>query len=96
MDTIRMKHEEEKQKLKQSINNEKKLTEEAVKKIFQLMQEKPKGANTNTKSASETKRVEKENKRLELELQKVQLKLLFINFGFKIKHFHRSVFESLI
>ena len=54
-----MKNEEEKQKLKQSINNEKKLTEEAVKKIFQLMQEKkdkPKGANT--KNASENKRLQ--------------------------------------
>ena len=74
-----MKNEEEKQKLKQSINNEKKLTEEAVKKIFQLMQEKPKGpSGSNGKSISETKRVEKENKRLQLELQKVKYFEIFI------------------
>ena len=67
---------EEKQKLKQSINNEKKLTEEAVKKIYQLVQEKPKGANT--KNTSETKRLEKENKRLQLELNTVSKWFFFI------------------
>jgi len=52
------------------INSEKKLTEEAVKKLYQIVQEK-KPKTGVLKNASETKRLEKEHKRLQLELSKV-------------------------
>lgn len=60
---------EEKQKLKAQINSEKKLTEEAVKKLYQIVQEK-KPKNGNVKNGNETKRLEKDLKRLQLELNK--------------------------
>ena len=69
IEQIKQRENDEKQKLKIQINNEKKLTEEAVKKLFQIVQEK-KPKNGNVKNVSETKRIEKEHKRLQLELSK--------------------------
>ena len=69
LEQMRQREHEEKQKLRVQINNEKKLTEEAVKKLFQIVQEK-KPKSGNVKNAGESKRIEKENKRLQLELSK--------------------------
>lgn len=64
------KNEEEKAKLKNSITSEKKLTEEAVKKLFKVMQEKQnKPGATSAKSLEKEKRLEKDNKRLQQQLQ---------------------------
>jgi hypothetical protein len=70
IEQVKVKENEEKAKLRVQINNEKKLTEEAVKKLFQIVQEKKPKNNGNVKNASETKRLEKEYKRLQLELSK--------------------------
>lgn len=55
--------------MKAQINSEKKLTEEAVKKLFQIVQEK-KTKSSGIKNGNESKRLEKEYKRLQLELSK--------------------------
>ncbi|CAF0772865.1 unnamed protein product [Brachionus calyciflorus] len=66
MGQVRSSEDVEKQRLKVQLNNEKKLTEEAVKKLLQVYQEKkPKNA-----SGTEAKRLEKEKKTLQQELTK--------------------------
>lgn len=69
IEQIKLKENEEKLKLKAQINSEKKLTEEAVKKLFQIVQEK-KNKSSGLKNGNESKRLEKEYKRLQLELSK--------------------------
>lgn len=70
MDDMRLQNEEEKQKLKNSINNEKKLTEEAVKKLLMVMQAKNPSKTLNNKNSTDLKRLEKDNKNLQARVQK--------------------------
>lgn len=85
IESIKIKETEEKHKLRTQLNQEKKLTEEAVKKLYQIVQEK-KPKTGVLKNASETKRLEKEHKRLQMEVNKERE-----NYAHMHKHLNQEI-----
>ncbi len=85
IELLRLKESDEKIKLRSQLNQEKKLTEEAVKKLFQIVQEK-KPKTGVLKNASETKRLEKEHKRLQMEVNKERE-----NYAHMHKHLNQEI-----